>query len=175
MRRRGDRTDADFTRFVADRGNALARTAYLLTGDLHRAEDLLQTALAETYIRWGLLRGDDEAAQYVRRSLVESNTAWKRRRSSTELPAAELPDGVVGDHAPATAVREDLMAALRQLSPQQRNVIVLRYFDDLTERDVARLLSCSLGSVKQHASRGMQRLRELLPADEAAVRTTSPW
>lgn len=162
MRRRGNQADEAFTRFVAVRGDALARTAYLLTGDRPRAEDLLQTALAETYVRWGMLRGDEEAAQYVRRALVDANSAWKRRRSSTELLCEELPDGVVGDHAHAAAVREDLMAALRQLSAQQRNVIVLRYFDDLTEGDVAQVLSCSVGTVKQHASRGMQRLRELM-------------
>ncbi|MDT7573041.1 MAG: hypothetical protein QOE05_3215 [Actinomycetota bacterium] len=162
MRRRGNQADEAFTRFVAARGDALARTAYLLTGDRHLAEDLLQTALAETYVRWGILRGENEAAQYVRRALVDANSAWKRRRSSTELPSRELPDGVVGDHAHAAAVREDLMAVLRQLSAQQRAVIVLRYFDDLTEGDVAQLLSCSIGTVKQHASRGMQRLRDLM-------------
>jgi RNA polymerase sigma-70 factor (sigma-E family) len=151
-----------FTAFVQSRGTALARTAYLIVGDAHRSEDVLQTALAETYLRWHRLRQPEAAEAYVRKAIVTANAAWWRRRASHETPHDTLPDRVLVDRADELVERHAVLALLRQLSPRQRAVIVLRYFDDLSELDTARALGCSVGSVKQHASRGLERLRTLM-------------
>src|SRR3954452_1099283 len=138
-----------FTAFVAARGTALARTAYLIVGDQHRAEDVLQTALAETYLRWHRLRRSDAAEAYVRKAIVTANAAWWRRRASGETPREVLPDETLLDHTNEVVERHTVLALLRQLSPRQRAVIVLRYFDDLSEAEVAATLGCSVGAVKQ--------------------------
>jgi RNA polymerase sigma-70 factor (sigma-E family) len=169
----GDR-DAAFTAFVQSRGTALARSAYLVVGDAVRAEDVLQSAFAETFLRWDTLRRPEAAEAYVRRVIVTTNAAWWRRRSSGETPQAVLPDQVLPDAAPGVVEREVVLDALRQLSSRQRAVIVLRYFDDLTESETAGILGCSVGSVKRHTSRAFARLRVLLgesgtPEDPLAV------
>src|SRR4051812_42673580 len=94
----GPESSAAFTAFVHARGTALARTAYLIVGDEHRAEDVLQTALAETYLRWHRLRRSDAAEAYVRKAIVAANAAWWRRRASGEMPRAVLPDETLLDH-----------------------------------------------------------------------------
>src|SRR3982750_3060798 len=94
-----------FTAFVQARGTALARTAYLVVGDLHRAEDVLQSALAETYLRWHRLRRPEAAEAYVRKAIVTANAAWWRRRSSHETPHASLPDSAHVDKSEEVAVR----------------------------------------------------------------------
>jgi RNA polymerase sigma-70 factor (sigma-E family) len=152
----------EFTAFVEDRGTTLARTAYLIAGDEHRAEDVLQTALAETYVRWHKLRRPEAAEAYVRRAIVTANAAWWRRRSSRETPHDDLPHGVLSDQADELVVRHTLLPLLRQLSPRQRAVIVLRFFDDLSEAETAKALGCSAGAVKQHTARGLERLRVLM-------------
>jgi RNA polymerase sigma-70 factor (sigma-E family) len=157
--------DADFTSFVQARGKALARTAFLIVGDAGRAEDALQTALAATYLRWGTLRRREAADAYVRQAIVTANAAWWRRRSNHEAPRATLPDRAMSDSATQVVERESLLAALRQLSPRQRAAVVLRYYDDLSERETAEIMGCSAGSVKKHASRGVERLRTLLTHD----------
>jgi RNA polymerase sigma-70 factor (sigma-E family) len=173
--RSGDDRDAAFTAFVRARGTALARSAFLIVGDLSRSEDVLQTALAETYLRWHRLRRAEAAEAYVRQAIITANAAWWRRRSNSELPQVTLPDRVIADAAPSIIERHTLMEALRQLSPRQRAVIVLRYFDDLTERETARMLGCSAGSVKKHASRALDRLRVLLGAEwESAYAAVTP-
>jgi RNA polymerase sigma-70 factor (sigma-E family) len=147
---------------VQSRGTSLARTAYLIVGDVHRSEDVLQAALAETYVRWHTLRQPETAEAYVRKAIVTTNAAWWRRRASTELPHHSLPEGVHVDRADELVERHAVLELLRQLSPRQRAVIVLRFFDDLSEYDVAQTLGCSVGSVKQHTTRGLQRLRVLM-------------
>lgn len=153
---------AAFTQFVQARGTALARTAYLIVGDRHRSEDVLQTALAETYVRWHRLRQPAAAEAYVRKAIVTANSAWWRRRASGELPHDALPDGVLHDRTDEVVERHTILALLQQLSPRQRAVLVLRFFDDMSEHDVARTLGCSTGSVKQHTARGLERLRALM-------------
>src|SRR3954470_13616468 len=111
--------DAAFTAFVQARGTALARSALLVVGDAGRAEDVLQSALAETYLRWHTLRRPELAESYVRRVIVTTNAAWWRRRSSTETPRAALPDRALPDDAHGVVERAVVLDALRQLSARQ--------------------------------------------------------
>jgi RNA polymerase sigma-70 factor (sigma-E family) len=154
-------SERDFEQFVAARSAALLRTAYLLTGSHHDAEDLVQTALLKAVPRWGRIR---EHEPYVRRVLVhESVSRWRRRRwretSTDRLP--ELPDstGIGGDLDGRLVLRQ----ALGRLAPRQRAVIVLRYFDDLTEVETAGALGISVGTVKSQSRDALARLRALVP------------
>jgi RNA polymerase sigma-70 factor (sigma-E family) len=164
-----DDRDAAFTAFVRARGRSLARSAFLIAGDVCRAEDVLQTALAETYLRWETLRHPGAAEAYVRRVIVTVNAGWWRRRWRDEVPHEVLPDRAVPDQAHEIVDRQVLMTALRELSARQRAVIVLRYFDDLSERDTADALGCSSGSVKRHTSRALERLRELIVTESEVI------
>ena len=150
----------DFAEFVAARSAALLRTAYLLTGHHQDAEDLVQAALMKAVPGWGRVR---EHEPYVRRILVnESISRWRRRRwreTSSEVLAEHGTDG------PDLAERLVLRDALQQLAPRQRAVIVLRYFDDLTETQTAEVLGIRLGTVKSQARDALARLRQVLPAD----------
>lgn len=148
-----------FEEFVVARRSALHRTAYLLTGDAHDADDLVQVALVKAAARWSRIA--DHPEPYVRRILArESVTRWRRRRWR-ELPHDTVPDREA-DPVDRDAV-EVLRRALDQLSPRQRAVIVLRYYDDLTERQVAEVLGISVGTVKSHARDGLARLRDTVP------------
>jgi len=160
------RFDADeYERFVRGRTPALLRSAYLLTGDQHLAEDLVQEALARTHHRWSGLHETGNAEAYTRRVMYHLQVSrWRRRRVAESL-SGDLPDVAVlgGDHASATAVRLSLERALRSLTPRQRAVIVLRYFEDRSESDAADLLGVSIGTVKSLAFRALQRLRGFAP------------
>ncbi|MEO9325583.1 SigE family RNA polymerase sigma factor [Nocardioides sp. C4-1] len=156
---------AAFDDFVAARSTALWRSAFLLTGDRHKAEDLLQAALVKTWRRWdrighGSSRSHETAEAYVRRALATTYTDWWRRRWRGELPTGELPEraGDV-DEAARAEVRHDVLTALAALPRGQRAVLVLRYFDDLTEQQTADALGVSVGTVKSQASRAMTALR----------------
>ncbi len=153
-----DRGQAGFEEFVTARRPALLRTAYLLTGNAHDAEDLVQTTLLRVVPRWNRIAAHPEP--YVRRVLArESVTRWRARRWR-ERSVAELPE-------PASAERPNdrdaLLRALATLSPRQRAVLVLRYFDDLTEPATAEVLGISVGTVKSHAREGLARLRVVAP------------
>ncbi|CAL9474061.1 SigE family RNA polymerase sigma factor [Streptomyces pilosus] len=151
----------DFAAYAGAAWNRLVRTALLLTGDFHEAEDLVQTTLAKVYARWGRIP-PDEVDFYVRRSLVNNNLSRLRRRRVTHLLMPFLPERVhqpTGGHAESVEHRAAIMDALATLSTRQRTVLVLRYWDDLTEPDIAELLHCSLGTVKTHARRGLAALR----------------
>ena len=143
-----------FAAYVVQRRRALLRSAWLLTGDWHLAEDLVQTALAKAYLAWE--RIDDHDA-YVRRVLTTTYVTWWRRRWRGEQATEHLPEHV----APADDLdlRGQVAAALRDLPRRQRAVVVLRYFDDLTETQTAAALGCSVGTVKSHHARAMARLR----------------
>jgi RNA polymerase sigma-70 factor (sigma-E family) len=144
----------DFETFVAARSSSLLRTAYLLTRDHGRAEDLLQTALGKSWLAWARIQGDPEA--FTRKVLVNTYATWWRRRWNGERPTRDLPDTAYVEDSSA---RHDLWAALGHLSRGQRAVIVLRFFEDLSEAETARLLDCSIGTVKSQTSRALARLR----------------
>ncbi len=151
------RDETGFAEFVAARSGALGRTAYLLTSDHHHAEDLLQTALVEAARRWERL---NEPEAYVRRTLYTRNiSVWRRRRLS------EVGLGSYDVAAPATDpdARLALADALRSLTAKQRTVLVLRYFEDLTEVQTAAALGVSVGTVKTISRQGLARLRTQHP------------
>jgi RNA polymerase sigma-70 factor (sigma-E family) len=148
----------DFAEFVAARSGALLRTAYLLTGDRQDAEDLVQTALIKAVPKWGRLR---EHEPYVRRILVnESISRWRRGRWR-ETPVPEVRDRPLPGYDMDQQVV--LRQALAQLAPRQRAVIVLRYFDDLTEAQTADALGIAVGTVKSQGRDALARLRTLVP------------
>ena len=146
--------------FVAARGRALCRTAYLITGDWQVGEDLVQEALTRTYLRRRTLRSADALEPYARKVLISLFLSSRRRLWHRELPFASVPDRVSTDLLDAAEDRRGLWPALQELSAQQRAVLVLRYFEDLTEADIAAVLGCSPGTVKTHAARGLDRLRK---------------
>jgi RNA polymerase sigma-70 factor (sigma-E family) len=147
-----------FTAFVEARSSSLIRTAYVLTGDQHAAEDLLQNALARTAARWRSVREDPEA--YVRRAMYnEQVSRWRRPRR--EYATGTLPDG---EHRDGDVdLRLSLERALFALPPRKRAVLVLRYFEDLSETETASIMGCSVGTVRSQAHRALARLRELAP------------
>lgn len=144
-----------FEGFVAARSGALLRTAYLLTQNNHLAEDLLQTTLAKAWSSWGRIQTSPEA--YVRRILVNTYSTWWRRRWNAESPVGELPD--VEHHDRDGSSEQELRSALARLPKRQRAVIVLRFFEDLTEVETARLMDCTVGTVKSQTSKALAKLR----------------
>jgi RNA polymerase sigma-70 factor (sigma-E family) len=164
-------THDDFDAFVAARGGALWRSAWLLTGDQHKAEDLVQTALGKAWPHWQRLSRDGSFEAYVRRVLFTTYVAWWRRRWNSELPTAAVPERDTDDGSGRVAQQRDLVRALAELPRGQRAVVVLRYFEDLTEAETAVLLQCSVGTVKSQTSRALASLRasrHLAPRGEGA-------
>ncbi len=152
--------DAEFGDFVAARAGALMRLAWLLAPDSAAADDLLQTALLRTYLRW---RRVDEPEAYVRRVLVtvaadERRRPWRRETSVDAVP--ERPDPA--DSTAAVDETEHLRAALADLPPRQRAAVVLRYREDLSAAQTAELLGCSEGTARSQATRGLDKLRAAL-------------
>ena len=157
------KAEVSFEEFVRARSSSLLRTALLLTGQ-HRAEaeDLLQLALERAYRHWPRVAATGEPERYVRGILANASAdRWRRmaRRPEQSVPA-EFTGPSVPDHTARLADRDYLLRALAALPPRQRAVLVLRYFDDLSEGETARVLGCSLGTVKSHAARGLARLRD---------------
>ena len=148
--------DETFDGFVAARGDALWRSAWLLTGDHQLAEDLVQTALAKSWRAWSRV-GPDGFEAYVRRVLFTTYVSWWRRKWRGERPTAVLPEPAVS--APDTDTRSDLVAALAELPRGQKAVVVLRYFEDPTEQQTADLLGINVGTVKSQCSRALAALR----------------
>ena len=150
--------ESGFDAFVQARGAALSRTAYLLTGDHHLAQDLVQAALLQAARHWRRIHTSPEA--YVRRAMYHQNISWWRRRKLTETALVDH-DGaaVAGD----TDLRLTLDHALARLTPRQRTVLVLRYYEDLTETETARVLTLSTSTVKSTTRQARARLRTLAP------------
>jgi RNA polymerase sigma-70 factor (sigma-E family) len=157
-----DQRDEEFTAFVVERGAALLRTAFLVTGDRTSGEDLLQTALAKAYGAWARVRQAEDPTAYVRRILVNCHLSWRRRLLSTEQVLETLPDRGGGDPQEAHAATDEMRRALLQLSPRVRTAVVLRYFEDLSEAETARLMGTSVSTVNNQVSGGLARLRTLL-------------
>jgi len=151
--------EGGFDDFVAARSARLLRTAYLLTRDHALAEDLLQTALTKAWFAWGRIEGQPEP--YVRQIIVHTYASWWRRKWNGEHPTDELPERGFGgsDLAGETSQSQDLWTALGRLPRRQRAVVVLRFYEDLTEAETARLLGCSVGTVKSQTSKAMAKLR----------------
>ncbi len=146
----------EFAAYVLARRRRLLRAAWLLTGDWHLAEDLLQTALAKVYLAWSRVEDPDA---YVRRVLVTTHATWWRRKWRTEQLSADLPEVAGHDPHPEAELRQQVASALRRLPRRQRAVVVLRYFEDLTETETAAALGCSVGTVKSQASRALASMR----------------
>ncbi|MFE4307624.1 SigE family RNA polymerase sigma factor [Streptomyces sp. NPDC056891] len=153
--------DDGFTEFAVAAWPRLVRTAQLLTGDFHEAEDLVQTTLTKVYARWRRVpRGEIDL--YVRRALINNNLSRVRRKRVVHLLTPVLPESLrhtSAGHAEAVEQRTALLAALADLTVRQRAVMVLRYWEDLTELEIASVLNCSIGTVKTHARRGLAALR----------------
>jgi RNA polymerase sigma-70 factor (sigma-E family) len=157
----------EFHAYVQARQRALVRIAYLLTADHHEAEDLVQAALARTYVAWTRIRDEAAIDAYVRRTMVNIHTgwwrrAWRRRERSTdqvpEPPAESGPD--IGD-------RDEVWVLVRSLPPRQRAVVVLRFYEDLSPAQVAATLGCSVGTVASQTNRALAALRARLAATAA--------
>ncbi|MEU9797219.1 SigE family RNA polymerase sigma factor [Streptomyces sparsogenes] len=158
-----DEEERRFRAFVAARSPALMRTATLLTGgDTHAAEDLLQTALAKAAGRWGRLESPEA---YVRQVLYRQQVSvWRLLRTRRETTVAEPPDSPGReDTTGAAELRIQLRRALGRLTPRQRTMLVLRYFEDCPEGEVAELLGCSVGTVRSTTHRALAKLRALVP------------
>ena len=156
-----DETERDYIDFVTHQANALCRTAYLLCGDWHAAEDIVQVTLAKVYAAWPRLRKDVTPDAYTRRILVrahidETRRPWRREVTSTAFPEPAASTGL------AMEEREALMAALNSLAPGQRRVVVLRHWLGLSVEETAADLGCSTGTVKSQTVRAVTRLRAAL-------------
>ena len=159
-------SDAEFTAFVHARSANLLRLAVLLTGDRADGEDLLQTTLAKAYRSWWRLRDPGRAEAYVRRTLVTSVISWRRRGAARESATDSVPERPVDDESAQVIDREVMRQALRSLSSGQRAVLVLRFFEDLSEWQTAELLGCSVGTVKSQTARGLAMLRRRIAQAE---------
>lgn len=151
-------SEEDFAAFVAARQRRLVRFAYLLTGDPHRAEDLVQSALLKVYRRWTSITTSPDA--YVRMAIInEHNSWWRRPGHRNEVTSSDLITYANPVARPDEHADHDLRAKIAALPKQQRAAIVLRYYEDLTEAQTAEILGCSIGTVKSHTSRALKHLR----------------
>jgi len=158
----------DFDAYVHDHAQTLSRGAFLLTGDRHLAEDLVQTALAKVAPRWGRIVAGGDPTPYVRMVMVRTAIAWRRRRWRGEVPTSPLPDATDTDQTGGVDRRERLRHALLAVPRRQRAALVLRFYDDLTEAETARAMGCSVGTVKSQTAKGLARLRTLLDQEGGA-------
>jgi RNA polymerase sigma-70 factor (sigma-E family) len=146
----------EFEDFASTRYGGLLRTAYLLTQDRALAEDLVQATLAKCWLAWQRI---DDPSAYVHRAMVNTYTAWWRRRWNGEYPTEELPQHGADGGQTGADLRTDLGGALRRLPRRMRAVVVLRFYEDLSEAETARILGCSVGTVKSQTSRALAKLR----------------
>ncbi|MDG4793552.1 SigE family RNA polymerase sigma factor [Micromonospora sp. WMMD1082] len=168
--------EEEFRDFVTARSGALLRTAYLLTGDWGIAEDLLQTALTKTYLAWKRLGRIEAIEPYARRVMVNTSTSWWRRRWHGERPTEVLPERAAADEIEQQLDRDVLWRHLRALPARQRAVLVLRFYEDMSEAQTAALLGISPGTVKSQTFRALATLRRRMGAEETfgqSARSTS--
>jgi RNA polymerase sigma-70 factor, ECF subfamily len=155
-----------FRDFVAARSTALLRTAYLLVGDLGRAEDLLQTAMVKTYLAWPRIRDRTALEGYVRRTMATTATSWWRRHRSRERPTERLPDRPGDDEIAGALARDAMWQHLLSLPAKQRTVLVLRFYEGMAEAEIASAMGVSRGTVKSHGARALASLRRRLENEE---------
>ena len=161
LRRRGE-TD-DFDEFVQGRGRALLRFAYVLSGDAHLAEDLVQEVLARLHRRWDRITAMDNAEAYVRTAIVRQFLSWRRRRAYREAVFAEVPEPDGIDEPQQRIVdHEQMWQLLTGLPRAQRAVLVLRFYCDLPDEEIAALLGCGKSTVRSQAARALARMRTML-------------
>jgi RNA polymerase sigma-70 factor (sigma-E family) len=166
-----DAREADYAHFVRTRTYALLRSAYLLTGDQFLAEDLVQEALARTHRAWHRLERPEHAEAYARKVMYHAQVSlWRRPKVAEVLPGELDPEPAGDDPAEEAVQRVTLRRALLTLTAKQRAVIVLRFFEDRTEAEAARLLGVSISTVKTQTRRALERLRALLPDLRALTR-----
>jgi RNA polymerase sigma-70 factor (sigma-E family) len=158
--------DEEFSAFATSRWPGLVRLAFGLTGDRWLAEDIAQMTLARAYVAWRRVSRADDPDAYVRRILVNASNRRFRRRRFAEQPG-DLPETAVDGPADLVGERAALLAALRQLPARQRSVVVLRYWQDLTDAQIAATLGCSPGTVRSQLSRALAKLRVALAEDDA--------
>ena len=164
--------EAQFAEVVAAKGAALRRTAYLMCGDWHLAEDLVQGVFVKLHLHWHRVRRGETFDAYLRTTLFHTFVDTRRLKWRKETPAEHMPDG----EAPGTAPHDDrdvLVAALRRLPPRQRAGLVLRYWEDLSVEETAAALGCAVGTVKSQAARGLAALRPLLAGTALAPSTSN--
>jgi RNA polymerase sigma-70 factor (sigma-E family) len=163
------RDEDSYVAFVTARWSSLYRTSYLLTGDPTQAEDLLQNALLKAYVAWRRVRAAAAPEAYVRTILVNSLISDKRKRSATsEFVRADLPETPIASGEDAFLDRSEMWQRVCALPPRQRAVVVLRYYEDLTEQQIADTLECSVGTVKSQASDALRSLRRSFAATDAS-------
>src|SRR5688500_14111526 len=156
--------DAEFSGWMAARQPALMRTAYLLTGDHHSAEDLVQTTLAKVYLSWDKVHRREVIDGYARRILInENNSIWRRPRKKREVSSSEIPDRLGRADEYDEGQSDALWQFVQTLPTKQRAVIVLRYYEELSEAEIAEALGISVGTVKSQASRALASLRAAAP------------
>ena len=156
-------TYPSFSSYVRARGPVLLRTARSLTSNPSDAEDLLQTALTKTYVAWDRIQDHGALDGYVRRALLNTRTSQWRKRRVDEYACDELPEAAVApdpDQAEAQALRDAVWRAVVKLPARQRAMVVLRYYEDLSEAQTAEVLGVSVGTVKSAVSRALSKLRE---------------
>ncbi|MCU1625010.1 MAG: polymerase, sigma-24 subunit, subfamily [Frankiales bacterium] len=156
--KRADR-DGEFTAYVAACSGSLERFAYLLTTDASQAQDLLQSTLMQLLAHWSDVRDRASLDAYARKIMINKHRAWWRRRSSSEVITDRLIMPSVPDATWQVDARQDLLSQLRKLPPRQRATVVLRYYEDMSEAEVAAVLGCSIGTVKSQTSRALGHLR----------------
>ncbi|GGT16447.1 RNA polymerase sigma factor [Streptomyces kurssanovii] len=167
--------EVEFRAFVVSRWPRMLRTAHLLTGHHHDAEDLVQAALAKAYVKWERVQGADDPDSYVWRIMINANVDRLRRTRLREWLTIRFPETAAPDRSDAVAQRGAVMDALGQLPPKQRAVVVLRYLEDRSESEVARLLGTGIGTVRSHTARALKKLREhpgIVPAHMTAAHMT---
>jgi RNA polymerase sigma-70 factor (sigma-E family) len=158
--------DADFTAYLGARQPRLLGIAYLLTGDRHQAEDLLQTSLAKLYLSWDSIRDRGSVDAYVRRIMVnENNSLWRRAWRRREVPTDEVPDSTPVHDRPDEGLGAAVWDVVQTLPRKARAVVVLRYYEQLSEAETADVLGISVGTVKSQCSRALAALRERVPAE----------
>jgi RNA polymerase sigma-70 factor (sigma-E family) len=162
-------TEAEFRAFMVSRWPRMLRTAHLLTGHHQDAEDLVQAALAKAYVKWERVRRTDDPDAYVWRIMINTNADRLRRMKVREWLTTRFPEPAAPDRNEAFAERSALLDALARLPAKQRAVVVLRYLEDRSESEVARLLGTGVGTVRSHTARALKKLREQVVTSEAAT------
>jgi RNA polymerase sigma-70 factor (sigma-E family) len=160
--------EAEYKNYVTARSHALWHTAFLMCGDAHQAEDVVQTALLKLYVAWHRVERAENRDAYVRRVLVrcvidEKRRGWRRERSVASVPESSAPEG------PDIGERDAVLQALAHLAPRQRATLVLRFWEDLSIEQTADLLGCSPGTVRSQTARGLATLRGILLDQQATA------